>query len=384
MKKVVFFSHSQALGGAELSMLDIMARIDRRGFEPALLAPGEGPLKSRARGFGVKILDAHIPPRLLGWQRGPFVRGLPVLPAVDSVARLAALLRSEKPDALYTHSQKAHVLGGLAGRLAGVPVVWHAREILSQPALRQAMAALSRLLPSRIVCVSRAVSRQFGRGAGDRVAIVPNGIDAALVRRQAAAIPRQAVRRRLGLPPGAPLAGMVSRIAPGKGQNVFIEAAGKILESLPDARFLIVGGALFGEEAYWESLRSGISRGRNAERIFFTGQLDRALPAMNALDVMVHCPIVPEGFGRAVAEAMALGVPVVSARGGGIPELIDDGVNGLLVEPGDAGGLSRAVIRLLSDPALRRKLAGAAMGKIESCCRMETAVASIENALKSV
>lgn len=383
MKKVVFFSHSQALGGAELSLLDIMARLDRNCFEPAMLAPGEGPLTSGARGLGVKILDAHIPPRLLGWQRGPFVRGLPVLPAAGSVAKLTALLGSEKPDVLYTHSQKAHVLGGLAGRLAGVPVVWHAREMLSQTGLRRSMSAMSRLLPERIICVSKAVAGQFPSSPG-RLSVVPNGIDASEVRRQASVVTRRMTRSGLGVPASAPLAGMVSRIAPGKGQDVFIEAAGKILESLPDARFLIVGGALFGEEACWESLRSGISRGRNAERFFFTGQLDRALPAMNALDVMVHCPIVPEGFGRSVAEAMVLGVPVVSARGGGIPEMIDDGVNGLLVEPGDAGGLSKAVIRMLTDPGLRRRLARAAMGKIESCCRMETSVASIENVLKSV
>lgn len=384
MKKVFFFSHSQALGGAELSMLDIAARIDRDKFLPVMLAPGPGPLADRASELEIGVLETRIAPQLLGWQRVHSVRPATLLSAFDSVSRLAAVLRTEKPDVLYTHSQKAHVLGGLAGRLAGVPVVWHLREMLTRKWLRRFMSGMSLLAPSGIVCVSQAVAGQFPQaGTAVRLEVIPNGLDVPAIRRLSAASPRN-VRGKLGLPPRSPLVGMTSRIAPGKGQHVFIEAASRVAEAHPAARFLIVGGPLFGEEAYLQKLRRQVENLELGRKVILAGHLGNPLPAMKELDVLVHCPVVPEGFGRSVAEAMALRVPVASVRGGGIPELIEDGVTGLLVSPGDAGGLSEAVSRLLSDPALGRGLARAASEKIESRFKLETTVSNIEKVLLSI
>jgi glycosyltransferase involved in cell wall biosynthesis len=333
--------------------------------------------------LGVKILDAHIAPRLLSWQRGRFPRGFPAAELVNSAAGLATVLGLDKPTVIYTHSQKAHLLGGLAGRLAGVPVVWHAREVLGGPALRLLMSAMSRACPRRIICVSKAVAEQFPRVPG-KVSVVPNGVDASEVRRLASLSAGKSTRSRLGLQASAPLLGMVSRIAPGKGQHVFIEAASLVSKRYPGTGFIIIGGTLFGEEPYLQELRRRAGSLGLGGMIHFTGHLENPLPAMRELDVLVHCPVVPEGFGRSVAEAMALGVPVVSVRGGGIPELIDDGVKGLLAEPGDARGLATAIGRLLSDRALAGRLALAAREKIETRFTMEAAMAAIERTLLEV
>ncbi len=381
MKKVIFFSHSPVLGGAEISLLEVMERIDRRRFYPVLLTTGQGPLSDQARQLGIEILAVPLSPDLIKWKRDSAVGLGTVRAAAWSAGRLAAHLHSVKPALLYTHSQKAHVLGGLAGRLAGVPVVWHAREITSRPFLRKTMSALARFLPSRIVCVSKAVGRQFENDR-HKLTVVPNGIDADRVRRRAAASTKQDFRRRMGVPFQAPLLGMVSRIAPGKGQHLFIKTAGRILETIPEARFLIIGGPLFGETAYLEDLRRQVEQSGLGGSLAFTGQLDNALPAMAALDVLIHCPVVPEGFGRAVAEAMALGVPVASVRSGAIPELIEDGREGLLSAPGDVAGLAEAAVRLLTEPGLAERITEAAKKKIERCCRIETSTAAIERLLE--
>lgn len=383
MKRVIFFSHSQAMGGAELSMLEIMASLDRSRIEPVLLAIGEGDLSAKALGLGAKVLRSPVPARLADWKRGADIGPTSIKDAALSAVKLAAMLRRLRPFVLYTHSQKAHVMGGLAGRMAGVPVVWHAREFLDGTGLRLVMASLSRFAPSRIICVSESVSRQFD-GARGKVAVIPNGVDIGEARRRAMSRPLGEARRNLAPDNRRPLVGMVSRIAPGKGQHVFIEAASMISEKIPKAGFLIVGGALFGEGDYLHKLRRQADGLGLGGRISFTGHLENPLPAMKALDVLVHCPVAPEGFGRSVTEAMALGVPVAASRNGGIPELIEDGVNGLLVEPGDSEGLAKAVILLLSDKALALRLARAAREKIETRFTMETALAAIERTLLAV
>lgn len=383
MKRVIFFSHSQALGGAELSMLDIMERLDRSRFEPMLLAMGEGALSMKTFGLGAKVLRFPVPHRLAGWRRDADISLAVLSEAASSVVSLEASLRRLKPAVIYTHSQKAHVLGGLAGRLAGVPVVWHAREMLIRPGLRRLMSALSRYAPSAIISASEAVKRQFPAARG-QLSVIPNGLDVLEIRRRAATVPRQEMRRRMCVPPGSPLVGMVSRIAPGKGQHVFIEAASRIAEDHPTARFLIVGGPLFGEEVYLQKLRHQAENLGLDNNVIFTGHLENPLPAMAQLDVLVHCPVVPEGFGRAVAEAMALGVPVAASRSGAVPELIEDGREGLLAEPGDAAGLARAVVRLLTEPGLGRRMAAEARMKIERCGQMENTVKAIERLLENI
>lgn len=383
MKRVVFFSHSQYLGGAELSMLDILSRLDRSRFESMLLSIGEGTLSEKAGGLGAKVIRSPVPPSLADWRRDQTANLDVLSQAASSLVKLKELFRRLRPAVLYTHSQKAHILGGLAGRAAGMPVVWHAREVLGGPALQLLMSAMSRACPQRIICVSKAVAKQFP-GAPEKISVVPNGIDAFEVRRLASESAGKATGVRLRVPISAPLVGMVSRIAPGKGQHVFIETASMISKKSPKANFLIMGGPLFGEETYLQRLHRQAEGLGLGGRIHFTGHLENPLPAMSKLDVLVHCPVVPEGFGRSVAEAMALGVPVVSVRSGGIPELIEDGVSGLLLEPGDAAGLAKAAVRLLSDQALARRLALAARDKIESCFKMEYAMAAIEQTLLTV
>lgn len=384
MKKVIFFSHSQALGGAELSLLDLLERIDRRVFEPVLLTSGAGSLADRAARLSTEIIEVKIPPNVLNWQRGGPFRTVMIWSAFGSVFKLAKVLEAQRPAVLYTHSQKAHILGGLAGRLCGMPVVWHLREILDRPGLRRFMSFLSFFVPSKIICVSRAVAEQLPQAVRvQKTEVVPNGMDVSVLRSQATDR-GSSIRTKLGLPPDSPLIAMIARIAPGKGQHIFIEMARRVVEVYPAARFLIAGGPLFGDETCLEALRRQVGEKGLDGKVFFAGHLENPLPAMAEADVLVHCPVVPEGFGRSVAEAMALGVPVISVRAGGIPELIDNGVSGLLIEPGDAEGLEKAVVRLLSDRALAVRLVRAARERIETRFTMEASITAIERTLLEV
>jgi len=385
LKKVLFFSHSQALGGAELSMLEIMARIDRSKFQPVLVSPGTGMLSARAGRMGLEIVEVALPPALLAWHRDSRIGMGTLLAAGRSIIILSKRIKQAGPAIIYSHSQKAHILGGLAGRLAGAPVVWHLRDVMPRPGLKALESWLGNWLPQRMIAVSRTVSNRFGRaGLKNKIRVIPNGLDVDAVRRAARMSDRNRVRRDLNIDPGLPLVGMVGRVAPWKGQHVFIRAARAIADECPRARFLVIGGPLFGEEDYYNGiirLAEGLGL---KDRLFFTGHREDVYPLMASLDVMVHCSLAPEPFGRVVAEAMALRVPVVSVCHGGITELVTDRVSGLLVPPGHVVALSRAVVELIERPWLRRTLVRAAAEQIERCFRLETTVSKIEEILKEV
>lgn len=383
MKRVVFFSHSQALGGAELSMLEIMVRMDRSRFQPVMLAPGSGALSERAAQMGIEVGKLDLPPSLLEWHRDSQLPIETFLSAFGSAVKIAGWLRETRPAVIYTHSQKAHILGGLAGRLVGVPVVWHLRDIMQRPGLKAMESGLGRWLPRRIIAASRAAKDQFPLAdLANRIIVIPNGIDTEAIKGAAGA--KKRAREILKIGSRCPLVGMVGRVAPRKGQHIFIQAARAVADEFPRARFLIIGGPLFGEEGYYREVKK-LTQGLGMEdRIFFTGHREEALSLMASLDVIVHCSTAPEPYSRAVAEAMALKIPVISVRSGGILEMIDDGVEGLLVPPGDPSALSRAMIELLGQPALRRRLARAAAVRIERHFRLEPTVRRIEKILEEV
>lgn len=159
-----------------------------------------------------------------------------------------------------------------------------------------------------------------------------------------------AVRREHGIPEGAPVVGAVSRFFAVKGIRHLVDAFRRVLAVHPTAWLLLVGTGPEGD-----ALRSRARELGVGERVVFAGFQRDAAAYTAAFDVAV-VPSIEEGFGLVAIEAMSLGVPVVASRVGGLPEVIADGRSGLLVPPADPAAIADAVIRLLGDPALRRRL----------------------------
>jgi glycosyltransferase involved in cell wall biosynthesis len=149
--------------------------------------------------------------------------------------------------------------------------------------------------------------------------------------------------------------GIVGRISPWKGQDVFLRAFAR---AFPEGgiRARVVGGALFGEEAFGESLVALARALGIADRVTFSGHVDDVGAELASLDVAVHAFTIPEPFGQVVVEAMAAGVPVVAVDAGGPAEVVTDGVDGLLAPMGDVDALAARLTRLATDPDLRRRL----------------------------
>jgi glycosyltransferase involved in cell wall biosynthesis len=178
--------------------------------------------------------------------------------------------------------------------------------------------------------------------------------------------PRRDYRSELGLPRNARLVTMVGRITLPKGQLQFVSAAKRVMSLRGDVVFLIVGDSLFGEydEDYKKQVEQAIAELPEPQRVMMLGERTDATQIMAESDVVVFHSLWPEGFGLSLAEAMDLGRPVVATRLGGTAEIIENGVTGLAVEPGDVAGLSRSICKLLDDPQGARALGQAGQQRI--------------------
>jgi glycosyltransferase involved in cell wall biosynthesis len=280
----------------------------------------------------------------------------------------------------------------------GIPVVWHVREPFGQhPLLSPLMQKMIRLLSHSIVVNSDYVAREFPNCA--YVYRVYNGVD--LSRFDPYKVKRDRIRSELGISSDEPLIGMISVIARVKGHLVLLQAAPRVLEEFPSAKFLIVGGSplpmgyhktwrgrirrLLGQEVDDEAnLRSTVREAGLEKSFVFTG-FRRDVPEILAdLDLLVFPSIVPEGFGRPLIEAGAMEVPVVASRLGPHPEIVLDGETGLLVPPNDSDALAESILTLLRNPAYTRQLGKAARQRVSKLFSLESYVSGIEQVLRHV
>jgi glycosyltransferase involved in cell wall biosynthesis len=194
----------------------------------------------------------------------------------------------------------------------------------------------------RLIAVSRAIVEKIAHEGrvGPPVELIYNGVD---LDRYDAQEPCCTLREEYGMEPGSQIVGVVARLEPEKGHPTLLEAWPLVLRECPDAYLLIVG-----EGTRHEALEQQARELRIAHRVVFTGRRDDVPAVTAALDVAV-LPSYREAQGLSILEAMALSRPVVASAVGGIPEVITDGVSGLLVEPHDAKGLAAAISRLLRD-----------------------------------
>ncbi|HEX4625180.1 MAG TPA: glycosyltransferase [Solirubrobacteraceae bacterium] len=333
----------------------------RGGAESALLA-----LLRHGRGLGFAW-------RVVFLEDGPMVAacaaaGAPstVLPAgrlrelhryARTVGGLARALRRDRPDVVVGWMTKAQLYAGPAARLAGAPAVWCQHGM---PLPRSALDRVATVLPARgVVAVSQAGARAQRSLAPHRpVAVVHPGIDLARFDPERLPAPAEA-RARLGLPGAGPLVGVVARLQRWKGVHVLVEALPQVLGEQPELHCVVVGGVHALEPDYEPYLRRRVADLGLEQCVLFAGQRSDVAPWLQAMDVVVSAA-ADEPFGLTIVEAMALGKPVVAAAGGGPRDIVRDAIDGVLVAPGDVGGLASAVTRVLADPERAARLGRAA------------------------
>lgn len=290
-------------------------------------------------------------------------------PARDLVAflKLYRLIRRGGFDLVHTHTSKAGILGRVAARLAGVRRLVHTPHGhyftggYAGPVLTRLFVLLeqwaARFTDRIIGLTEQEVRDHLARGIGrpEQFVSIPSGVELAAF--EPARDRAAAVRAALGLPRGARVLGTVGRLEPVKGHRHLLDAFGELAPRFPDLCLVLVGdGELLPELQAYAAALGG------ADRVRFPGWWDDVPGLLGALDLFA-LPSLNEGMGRALVEAMAAGLPIVASRAGGIPEVLDGGAAGLLVEPASAGALARGIETLLLDPALGARLGRAARAR---------------------
>ena len=354
--RVVYLDHCARLSGGEIALARMLPAL-RPEVEPLVILGEDGPLVARleALGIGVEILPLAAAVRdvrkdTVGSRGASLTSAARIAPYIHALTGTLRLLR---PDLVHTNSLKAALYGGVAGRLARVPVVWHVRDRIAAdylpPAAVGLVRAAARVLPTAVVANSRSTLATLP--AARRGAVVDNSVvnDALPTIRTVAPNRGRTV-----------MIGVVGRLAPWKGQHIFLAAFAAALRGTT-ARARIVGSAMFGEDEYAASLRSQVEELGIAGQVEFRGFQEDVFAELAELDVLVHCSTSPEPFGQVIVEGMAAGLAVIAADEGGPAEIVAHGVDGLLVPPRRPDLLADALTRLVGDPALRRSLGAEAL-----------------------
>jgi L-malate glycosyltransferase len=339
-----------ASGGAERSIGLLFANLPS-SVDPTIILFEDGVYAEQLRRQGYTVEIVCMPNAVMRQRRESIgVAGAVLLPL--AIVRLARRLRNRGFDVVHTNAMKAHVVGGPAAMLAGIPAVMHVREILEGRALRIFRFVSGRFAFHRIAC-SGAVAHSLQVPA---TTVILNPISP---RAYADDLPSRAeARSALNLPQDDPVIGIVGRINRCKGQDRFLRIIAKVNERTP-VHAAIIGESRFGDEDFLPELRElAVTLGIADRTTFIPWQEDPRL-AYRALDVHCNCA-QREPFGRVILEAAAAGVPTISFDDGGAPEIITDGVTGRLISADDESAFVRAVEAYVRDLALAKRHGDAA------------------------
>ena len=351
--RVVIVGHTAALSGGELALARLAPSLSDHAEIHVILAE-DGPLRDRLESEGISVEILSLSERARAMRKDSVTRrGLSAVVAIDTaryVWKLRRRLRSLRPDIVHTNTLKAALYGGLSARAAGVPVViWHVRDRISEdylpPTAVRLVRSARRLLADGVIANSEATLHTLAPG-GVRSAVIASPLE-------------QSITPRTHRVPGPLVVGMVGRLAPWKGQLLFVDAFADAFGD-GDERGVIVGAALFGEEDYEQSVKERIDARGMGDRISLLGFRSDVGAELHELDILVHCSVTPEPFGQVVVEGMAAGLPVIAAGAGGPAEIITDGVDGILYPMGDRDSLVRALREVASSRRLREVLGAAA------------------------
>jgi glycosyltransferase involved in cell wall biosynthesis len=331
---VVYLHATDVVAGGERSLLNLIRHLDPSRFLTRVACDATDEYVASVEACGTRAERLRFP-------------GLrpPGPAAVRAVRRLTQFCRKINAAILHANTPRTNLYAALAGRMTKVPVVWHCRNLL-EPGMRDTDRWFA-WLPDRIICNSAAIAARFaGSRWQDRVVTVMNGVDLTEYRPD---LSGEAVRTELDWT-AQPIIAAISRLDPEKRHDVLLEAMRRVATRCPDARLIIAGRAAVDPAGRQAALQRQIENLGLGEVVRLVGFRRDTPQILAAADVCV-LPASAEACGRVLLEAMAMAKPVVGTASGGTPEIVKDGVTGILVPPGDAGAMAEALEILLRDPA---------------------------------
>jgi len=341
-----------------------LERMKSKGIDCIVVSPVEGVALDRFREMGIEC-KVIPPPRTLSRYGGAVLREnfagklRSMFDLVSYNMTLARFFRERKVRVVYSNCVRAQMSVGLGALFSGVPTILYIKGVLANPIIDR----LSFLFASKILFFcSQNRDDQYPlmtRWLHRKIDILRIGLDPKVIADVQKRDP-STLRRELGIDSSCLNAAVLAQLYPPKGQHFVIEALARLVPEFPNLRLYLVGDHVIEEyRTYRAELDAMISRFGLSDHVKFTGWRKDGLDIARLMDILIH-PSLAEGFGRAVLEAMALGLPVIASRVGGLREIIRDGENGFLVDPGDVETITKRWRELILSPELRARLGGEA------------------------
>ncbi|GBD38012.1 N-acetyl-alpha-D-glucosaminyl L-malate synthase [bacterium HR37] len=406
--RVLFINHSVRDGGPGRSLFYILKYLDKSRIDPYVLVPRKDVFTDMIsnEGLGDRIIvERKFPDNILrprfntlnvaheGKFPSVFYRILKITSVLLNVFDLVLfvimspfLIRGKRIDLIYSNGTLAKIVGAIIGFVNYCPVIWHVRNIQQTRILRFTINLLSSLpVVKKVICVSHATAKQFYYSR-DKLVVIYNGIDAEDFNPDKV---EGVLRKEYKVPEGTIILGSVGRVVPRKGYEYLVRAAGVVCNHLGKdksrIRFVVVGDTpyFFGNN-HLGYLRELVKK-LNLEDVFiFTGYRRDVRPYLKDFDIFVITSNYPDPFPRSVIEAMAFSLPVVGFRVGGIVEAVEDGVTGILSDPGSVDQMAFAMLKLIQDRFLRSSMGKAGRERVKGMFSARELTREIEKIILGV
>ena len=346
---ILCLDSGSGIGGGQRSLLLLLKHLDTTRFRSFVGCLGDSMLAAAARKAGHTVLPLDLPQQ---HDKGDKVRRFTFddltrdLRQLKVIFQLLGVLEAKQIDLIHANSLAAGLIGGVAAKLYGIPIVMHKRYATAYGVLDRICEALL----DRVILVSEATRWRFAPHS--KQTLIYNGVELSSLQ---SSPQTETLRADLNLDPDALLIGIVTRITPEKGIHTLIEATAK-LKASPPVQLLVVGGPYFPKDAeYIDSLKVQAKKLGIADRVVFTGFLEDTDAMLSLLDVVLLASTIPEACPRTIIEAMAAGVPVIATPLGGSKELVTP-ETGILVPAEDADAFAGAITQLAEDADRREQL----------------------------
>ncbi len=338
---VLYINAFVDIAGGELSLYNVLRTLDRAIINPVVVLPREGPLWYLLKRINVQ---AVIMPLNRLNKRNP----LSVLPYILTVYRIVKIIKKRRINIVHLNMSNVSQFGVVAAKLAGVPVICHMRNSsIGEVAFKREMLFFSDLL----IAISKTAEDGYKKylRVHQRSLVLLNGI---VLDDYDAENDSNFFRQKYGLSQNVFLIGCVARIDPRKGQHILLEAVAQLRNRYPQIHVFLAGSVKpNGSPEYLAKLKYLVNQYNMCDKVTFGGFINDLIPMYKSFDLFV-LPSLWEAFGRVFIEAMAAGKPVIGTTVGGVPEVVADGIMGILVPPNDPSSLANAISKLINDPVL--------------------------------
>lgn len=382
---ILFQISSVGISGAEIVVLNVIKYLNREKFMPFVYCHVKNiRLIERLRRLKVEYRTTSKFPELkkIGRPGLKFSKIFAYIRSISGICfELIPLIKQKKIDIVYANAYPDCLYCIFPAAIMRVPLVWHVHNIRKIHWMNSFLYRIAGALSRKIITVSNACKLNLLKTKinPSKFVTIYNGIDLERFQREES---RKDIRKELKIDSKTKLVGFFGQPIPEKGHVYFIEAAAEVVKIFPDSKFLIVG--YLHDSEYQNELYKNVNRLKIQNHIIFTGWRDDIPDIMASIDVMAHARTTPEPAGLVLIEAMAMGKPVVTSGTGGIPELVENGVTGIIVSPEDSEALASGIITLLQNPQKAGNMGLEGRKRVEERFSLDRQIKEIEELLTGI